>query len=216
MIDPELASPTTPETPERLVEELAEKLNREIRYREGAENLLQVLDLKKDKDAKVAKNRAKEELNTTNYKIALLKKEMEAIKKPKEPSVTIRAAEPIQPPINGSLLNFALEAPEVATESPTFTLSEVLQSLEEKGRRPEFYVEKANTLALLFKRHPTLKHDLVWAEFGQRVQSMLLHENKEVVAAGYRITRYAITGIDTLKTIRKLQTDYITIWYVSL
>ena len=47
----------------------------------------------------------------------------------------------------------------------------------------------------LFKRHPTLKYDLVWSVFGLRMQVMLLSESREVVAAGYRMTRHAISDI---------------------
>jgi len=219
-MDADPGSPSTPETPERQLEELTQQLNKEIKFKEGAENMLQALDSKKLKEAKVARNKAEMELSAVNSKIAQLKHQMEAIKNPKEPPRSTRGGHtvdnllgnPVGPLSNGAHSDELLGTLEGETESPTFSLSEVLQSVEEKGRKPEFYVEKANSLVLLFKRHPMLKYDLVWSEFGQMVQSMLLHENREVVAAGYRITRYAITDIDSLRTIRKLETDYLTIW----
>ncbi|KAF8466401.1 Rapamycin-insensitive companion of mTOR, N-term-domain-containing protein [Kalaharituber pfeilii] len=203
--------------PEKQLEELTQQLHREIKFKEGAENMLQALDSKKPKEVKVARNKAEMELSAVNIKIAQIKNQMEAIKNPPKDSIAARragskfAGKPIQPPSNGTNFAELLNHPEIEAESPTFTLSDILQSLEEKGRRPEFYVENANKLVLLFKRHPMLKYDLVWSEFGKRVQSMLLHENREVIAAGYRITRYAITDIESLRTIRKLQTDYLTI-----
>ena len=216
-LDVDPASPATPETPEQQLEELTQQLNREIKFKEGAENMLQALDSKKLKEAKVARNKAEMELSAVNFKIAQLKNQMEAIKNPKDSPLSGRTKEefsgrPTRPPSNGTIFGEILNTAENETESPTFSLSEILASLEENGQKPEFYVEKANTLVLLFKRHPMLKYDLVWSEFGQRVQSMLLHENREVVAAGYRITRYAITDIESLRTIRKLATDYLTIW----
>lgn len=219
-LDVDPGSPSTPETPERQLEELTQQLNREIKFKEGAENMLQALDSKKLKEAKVARNKAEMELSAVNYKIAQLKTQMEAIKNPKETLLSTRGGQaadnllgkPIRPLSNGTHFSELLSSIEGETESPTFTLSEFLQSLEEKGGKPEFYVEKANSLVLLFKRHPMLKYDLVWSEFGQRIQTMLLHETREVVAAGYRIARYAITDIESLRVLRKLQTDYLTIW----
>jgi rapamycin-insensitive companion of mTOR len=63
----------------------------------------------------------------------------------------------------------------------------------------------------LFKRHPTLKYDLAWSIFGLRMQVLLLSDNREVVAAGYRLLRYAITDRKSLQTIRSLHTDYLVI-----
>jgi hypothetical protein len=100
---------------------------------------------------------------------------------------------------------------EEPTESPTFALAELLQALEIEGMMPEYYVSRANSLADLFKRHPTLKYDLVWSVFGLRMQVMLLSESREVVAAGYRMTRYAISDVSSLKKIRSLNTDYLVV-----
>jgi rapamycin-insensitive companion of mTOR len=119
--------------------------------------------------------------------------------------------EPIRPvSANGLAISGAPEW-DPGSESPTLSLTELLRDLEERDRRPEFYVEKANSLVGLFKRHPNLKYELAWNTFGNRVQTMLLSENKEVVAAGYRIARYAMTDLQSLKTIRGLYTDEITI-----
>lgn len=96
-------------------------------------------------------------------------------------------------------------------ESPTFLLAEILQALEVEGLTPEYYISRANSLVDLFKRHPTLKYDLVWSVFGLRMQVMLLSESMEVVAAGYRMTRYAISDVSSLKKIRSLNTDYLVV-----
>lgn len=180
-----------------------------------------MLDSKKVKEAKQARNQAEKEYNARNMEITQLKTQIEAITKPKDiprrgqqqqregnkfRGTPIRAEE-----ANGLAITGVPEEWDPGSESPTITLTELLHGLEEKEKRPEYYVEKANSLVMLFKRHPNLKYELEWSTFGLRVQFMLLHEAKEVVAAGYRVTRYAITGLRSLKNIRSLRTDYITI-----
>lgn len=97
------------------------------------------------------------------------------------------------------------------TESPTYALAEVLQALEIEGLTPDYYVNHANNLVELFKRYPTLKYDLVWSVFGLRMQVMLLSDSREVVAAGYRMIRYAISDINSLHKIRALNTDFLVV-----
>jgi hypothetical protein len=96
-------------------------------------------------------------------------------------------------------------------QSLTFALAELLQALELEGMTPEYYVTRGNRLVDLFRRHPTLKYDLVWSVFGLRMQVMLLSEAREVVAAGYRMIRYAISDVSSLKKIRSLNTDFIVV-----
>ena len=79
---------------------------------------------------------------------------------------------------------------------------------------PDYYVSRANSLVDLFRRHPTLKYDLVWSVFGIRMQALLLSESREVVASGYRMIRYAISDITSLQYIRTLNTDYLVTWWV--
>jgi hypothetical protein len=212
----ESSNPPSPLSSERLVEELTDQLNKAIKYKEGAENLLQVLDLKKPKEAKQARNQAEKEYNARNQEISQLKNRIEAITKPRDIPGPIRAAgkfkgEPIRPISAGGLAISDEAEWDPGSESPTLLLTELLRDLEEVDRRPEYYVEKANSLVMLFKRHPNLKYELAWATFGNRVQTMLLNDHKEVVAAGYRIARYAMTDLRSLKVIRGLFTDEITI-----
>lgn len=213
------------------MEELTDQLNRAIKYKEGAENLLQVLDSKKIKEAKQARNQAEQEYNARNVEITELKTKIEAITKPRDIPRRSRGGgggggegrgggegtkfqgTPIRPHEANGLAIMAGPEWDPGSESPTVTLEELLRALEERERKPEYYVDKANSLVMLFKRHPNLKYELSWATFGMRVQFMLLHQTKEVVAAGYRITRYAITDLHSLKNIRSLRTDYITIGY---
>ncbi|KAK9458200.1 Rapamycin-insensitive companion of mTOR, N-term-domain-containing protein [Dipodascopsis uninucleata] len=96
-------------------------------------------------------------------------------------------------------------------ESPTWSLGDILQSLEETDKTPEFMVTKANDLVQLLQRYPMLKKELVLNVFGRRLQRLLFHPAKEVVAAGYRTARYAIANLESLKAIIALRTDSLII-----
>ncbi|KAK9242722.1 Rapamycin-insensitive companion of mTOR, N-term-domain-containing protein [Lipomyces tetrasporus] len=110
-------------------------------------------------------------------------------------------------PINTSLESVVTDDEEEDAGSPTWALGDILQSLEEPDKSPLFLVSKANELVQLLQRNPLLKHELVLSVFGRRVQMLLLHPAKEVVAAGYRTARYAISNLESLQTIINLRTD---------
>jgi len=204
-------NPLSPVSSEALVEELTDQLNKAIKYKEGAENLLQVLDSKKVKEAKRARNEAEKEYNERNREITQLQSQIAAITKPRETPILPRVIEtlldlPHQPtPSNGGGSDVS------ETESPTVSLTDILRDLEEKGNRSEIYISRANQLVVLFKRHPNLKYELNWETFGHRLHSMLLHESKDVIAAGYRVTRAALTDLQSLKTTRRLHIDHLAV-----
>jgi rapamycin-insensitive companion of mTOR len=259
---------------ELAVLQLREELTREMKYKEGSENMLEALNGKKG----TGKQRAKveEALNASNAKIKELRAKISEAQRvragsgasitglnsgaggagaaggqgggggfpaqllqqgPSTPtrqkqqdsmfqhamSVPPSSASTITP---GGLGGFGpgsgiLRSPpsasrsgagselEEPTESPTFVLAEILQALELQGMTAEYYVTKANSLVDLFKRHTNLKYDLVWSVFGLRMQVMLLSDRREVVAAAYRMVRYAISDVSSLRKIRAFNTDYV-------
>jgi rapamycin-insensitive companion of mTOR len=200
---------------EQLISTLRESLNREMKIKEGSENMLEALNTKKAKQTKEQRARVEAELNSSNQRIKDLKNQISALQRPKLPITPTRNR------MVGLFQNSGLRSPASGTksapgsdydepaESPTYALAEILQALEFEGLTPDYYVGHANNLVDLFKRHPTLKHDLVWSVFGLRMQVMLLSESREVVAAGYRMTRHAISDIISLQKIRSLNTDYL-------
>ncbi|TGZ82274.1 hypothetical protein EX30DRAFT_220854 [Ascodesmis nigricans] len=191
---------------EQLMEDLNNKLQRAIKYKEGAENLLIVLDSKKK--AKEAKE-AEREYNNMKMEIDNLERKIAAVREKSELSnVTMLGLSDDE---GGRLNGFELTGDISPAESPTVSLTDILRSLEETDCPPQHYIEKANELVALFKRHPNLKYELNWITFGMRIQRMLLSESKEVVAAGYRVTRYAITDLQSLKIIRGLHTDELVV-----
>jgi hypothetical protein len=203
---------------EHTIAALKDRLNRELKIKEGSENMLEALHSKKAKQAKEQRIKVEAELSASNLRIKDLRQRITEAQRPRPgPSTPTRGRSEnmlqlgeMRSPPSASRSDAASEAEE-PTESPTFALAELLQALEVEGMMPEYYVSRANALVDLFKRHPTLKYDLVWAIFGLRSQMMLLSESRDVVAAGYRMTRYAISDVESLKKIRALNTDYLVI-----
>lgn len=201
---------------EKLLADLREDLARENKIKEGSENLLEALNNKKAKQVKEQKAKVEAELNASYARIRNLKQRIDELQHMKiAPLTPTRPLEAI-PPLR------SLRSPQSASRSgagsdldevvdPTYRLGELLQALEVEGLTPEYYVAKSNSLVDLFKSHPILKYDLVWSVFGMRIQMMLLSESREVVAAGYRMTRYAMSDRSSLKKIRTLNTDYVVI-----
>ncbi|KAI1116175.1 Rapamycin-insensitive companion of mTOR, N-term-domain-containing protein [Nemania sp. NC0429] len=202
---------------EHTLNALKDSLNREVKIKEGSENLLEALNTKKAKQTKEQRHKVEAELSASNQRIKELRQKISDAQRTKiAPSTPVRNR-------NDSFHQSGLRSPPSASrsglgsdvdepfESPTFALAETLQALEVEGMTPEYYVGRANNLVDLFKRHPTLKYDLVWSVFGDRMQLMLLSGSREVVAAGYRMLRYAISDVASLKNIRALNTDYMIV-----
>lgn len=211
-----------PNSSEQRQAEYRDRIDKETKIKVGTENLLEALNSKSAKQARDQRKVVELELNTSNRKIAQLKSDLDAeIQRSKEQQPTspkgrlsqlFRNA-PVRSPSAQNQLQLGESEidlnPEV--ESPTYILAEILRTLESDGLGSDYYVTQANDLVELFKRHPTLKYDLAWSIFGLRMQMMLLSDSREVVAAGYRVIRYAITDRKSLQTIRALQTDYLVI-----
>lgn len=209
----DLNSPISPQTSERLVEELTDKLNRKIKYKEGAENLLQALGSGGVKEAKKGRNEVEKEYIATKQEISQLKNQIAAITNKSTEAKAIPVAinrNRGDSDISESIgVASSLGQESNVSEEPEISLTDLLNDLEVPGNHAEYYIEKANLLVVLFKKHPNLKYEISWNSFGHRLQSMLLSESREVVAAGYRVTRYALTDAGSLKVVRDLHTDYV-------
>jgi len=203
---------------EQNIAALRDLLNREMKIKEGSENMLEALNSKKAKQTKDQRQRVEAELNSSNQRIKELRQRItEAQRARFTPSTPTRPrpdlvfqSNGLRSPPSASRSGAGSDLEEVA-ESPTYALAEILRALEAEGMPPEYYVARGNNLVELFKRHPTLKYDLVWSVFGLRMQVMLLSDSREVVAAGYRMIRHAIFDISSLRKIRTLNTDYLVI-----
>ena len=209
-------SPEVEKTSEQRQTELRDQINKETKIKVGSENLLEALVSKNAKQTKDQRMRVEAELGSSNRKIidlrSQLEEEMERSRRPKTPprerlSGIFQGSSPFKSPQKNddSIQDNVYVDDE--SESPTYVLSEILQMLENEGMLPDYYVERANKLVDLFKKYPSLKYDLAWPIFGLRVQTMLLSQSRDVVAAGYRVSRHAITDRRSLQTIRRLNTD---------
>ncbi|KPI41008.1 Protein ste16 [Cyphellophora attinorum] len=194
------------------------QIAKEEKIKMGTEKLKEALmskNMKQAKDQRLAT--IEQELGTSNRKLAELRTQLDH---------ETRAQSPTTPPSKRQTSYFRsspLRSPRLVgredldveglneEESPTVVLTETLQALEMEGMPPDYYIERANTLVQLFKKHSTLKYDLAWSVFSLRVQLMLLSDSSDVVAAGYRLTRHAITDRSSLRTIRSLHTDELTV-----
>ncbi|KAI0402946.1 Rapamycin-insensitive companion of mTOR, N-term-domain-containing protein [Xylaria palmicola] len=202
---------------EHTLSALRDSLNRELKIKEGSENLLEALNTKKAKQTKEQRLRVEAELSASNQRIKALRQKITDAQMTKIlPTTPVRSRHDslhqngLRSPPSASRSGLGSDADE-PVESPTFALAEILQALELEGMAPGYYVERANNLVDLFKRHPTLKYDLVWSIFGDRMQLMLLSGSREVAATGYRMLRYAISDLASLKKIRALNTDYMVV-----
>ena len=200
--------------------ELRDRIKKEMKIKIGSENLLEALISKNAKQTRDQRQKVESELTSSNRKLLDLNTQLEdEIEQSKRPATPNRdrlsglfQGSPMKSPVRDSRVSqdqFSLIEQE--SESPTYILAEILQALEVEGMQPDYYVERANGLVDLFKRYPTLKYDLAWSIFGLRVQTMLLSDSREVVAAGYRVTRHAIADRQSLQTIRGFHTDELII-----
>jgi rapamycin-insensitive companion of mTOR len=197
-----------------------DKIAKELKIKLGTENMLEALLAKNAKQTKEQRQKVEIELGTSNRKLAELRhglaEEIQRAQTPTTPpskriSSYFRSSPSKSPSQTIGTDEIKQPADAFEGESPTLVLTETLQALEIEGMQPDYYIDRANTLVDLFKRYPTLKYDLAWSVFSLRVQMMLLSESTEVVAAGYRLTRYAIADRASLRTIRSLHTDEIVI-----
>jgi rapamycin-insensitive companion of mTOR len=197
-----------------------EKIAKETKIKIGTENMLEALLMKNNKQTKEQRMRVESELNSSIRKLAELQRQLDdEVQRAKTPTTPPRSR--LSSLFRGSPLRSPSRLADMAddqqtqvnaeTESPTYVLAETLQALEVEGMQPDYYVERANSLVELFKRHPTLKYDLAWSVFGLKMQMMLLSDSREVVAAGYRLTRYAIADRKSIQTIRSLHTDELVV-----
>ena len=214
-----LARDSESQTSEQRQAVMRDKIAKELKIRLGTENMLEALMSKNAKQTKEQRQRIELELGSSNRKLADLKLELEQEVQRSQVVPTASPTKRESAYFKGSPLKSSLpdqvtetESPEHSDgESPTVVLTDTLQALEVEGMQPDYYIDRANTLVDLFKKNPTLKYDLAWADFSLRVQVMLLSESSDVVAAGYRLTRHAIADRNSLQTIRSLHTDELVL-----
>lgn len=97
--------------------------------------------------------------------------------------------------------------PSSSKKHATWLVSDYLQSLQDKNIPTESVISNANDLVLLLKQNPSIRSDLYLPAFSNTIQQLLLSDVDIVVAAGYRICRYLITGPVFVHELLKLHLE---------
>ena len=86
--------------------------------------------------------------------------------RPRPRPLTAAPPDPPSPPNNGS-----------SPKSPTWSLTELLQALEDRDKDSLWYVDRGNELCRLLARYPGLKWELSWNAFIGRYSLCVPQEN---------------------------------------
>lgn len=196
------------------VEKLILRLDIESKIKEGAENMLQVLESKKLKDPKEISMRkqVESELDAANSKIVLLQNQVSDLSQPAALHANDRnRGAGLYPDISfaspSDMMSVRKNVPKASSPSSSLTLDDLLQSLDESNRETSFYVTNANKLVELLKANPAIRNDLAWSAFWPILHFLLCNHNQEIVGAAFRIARYAIQSAKTVQILRSLQMD---------
>ncbi|CCE63190.1 hypothetical protein TPHA_0E00960 [Tetrapisispora phaffii CBS 4417] len=108
---------------------------------------------------------------------------------------------------NTPLLNYQPlgENTTINKETAIWLISDSMQGLRNIHSPVEDLIKRANDFILLIEMHPEIRNELALPTFMPSIQALLLHEDKLVVAASFKICRYLINGaefIDELLSLR--------------
>lgn len=85
--------------------------------------------------------------------------------------------------------------------SPTWLLSDILQSFSIKDKDEHYIVSRGNDLVVLLAEHPQLRSDIMLQNFVNKVQFMFYHPSLHVRAVGYRVVRYILSDFESLTVL---------------
>lgn len=199
------------------LKDLEEKLAIEYKIKDGAENLIEMFDtnMLKMKDKDHLRRKAELELDAASSKIQLLQSQLDQSGTRSAAHREMDEIPLIRKSYSATNSNLVSHSPDetdrqrtAASGSPTWSLGDLLQSID-TAKQPEVLVDRANDLVDLLQKNPLLKYNLALSQVGDKIRVLLLHQNSEVVASGYRIARTAITGLESLRNIRDLFVDYL-------
>ncbi|GMF41116.1 unnamed protein product [[Candida] boidinii] len=170
-----------------------------------------------------ARTRAMSEADRATETIILLEKRLEALKRLQQPELenSRNRSNTVSTSVSDSYylssdfsdndvsnhLNSMRSDQDIS--SPTWLLSDILQSLGDKDKDPQYLVTRSNDLVILLQRNEYLKEDLVLNSISHRIQSLILNPTSEVVACGFRILRHIINDLDSLKYLKSMDFDIL-------
>lgn len=187
------------------------RLEIETRLKEGAENLLQVLDTRtreRPRDVREARRwQVTDELNQTNARITTLKFRIESLLQistsgrvnRRQRSEERLAGRPKLATIQS--YSSSKRTSEVEVESAS-TAAELISRLSVSGQEEaSYYISGANDLIRMFRSNRSIKHKMCQASMLSCLSNYLTSSNTSMVAAGYRLARHIIWDLSTLQAV---------------
>lgn len=190
------------EQQELSMDDALNRLEIENRLKEGAENLLQVLDTRtreKPKEARETRRiQVMEELNQTNARIASLKArigDLNAINIPSKSYRRQRSDEMLNSRPKLATINSSSSTKEAVEQQNdlTWNIADVLADLGQVAQESAYYIAKINDLVHLLRRDRGLPDlGLPQASITSCLIRFCSSSSSNLVAAGYRLARYTI------------------------
>lgn len=189
-------------------EDAMSRLEIETRLKEGAENLLQVLDTRtKDRPKEARETRrlqVMEELSQTNMRIAALRRRIDDMADTNPPAKSKRRHQNEALPASRpklSTISSSTSSRISANESPTSILTNMAANIGLLEQDASITVDRANEFVRFLRRQNNYKFDLSHSV----IEPVLLHlcssSNSHLVAAGYRMLRHIISDAHTGTTL---------------
>ncbi|ODQ79039.1 hypothetical protein BABINDRAFT_162109 [Babjeviella inositovora NRRL Y-12698] len=202
--------------------DLQNDLQAQKSLRDSVETIIHAADNNKYQDIRKLKklrHEAQSKATELNRSIVAIERRIEALKRVEpSPSTDSLSEEPaarssFDTRAPSPFVHLSLPAVVVDTDpgESTWALNELLQALGAKEREAEFYVSRGNALIALLRQHPAWTNDLELLAWGHRIQNLLVHGAKEVLATAYRLARYVISDVASLRTLTALRIQHFVV-----
>lgn len=181
------------------------RLEIENRLKEGAENLLQVLDTRtreRPKEAREARRlQVMAELNQTNARIAALKSKIEELAITQTPTKLYKRQRSDEllgsRPKLATIKSYSSSKYSGTDEVSPRSMIEIVTSLSEPGRDTAEYIGLANDLVKLMQRYASTYLELPRAKLTACLLRLCASSSSNMIASAYRIARYMVHDADT-------------------
>ncbi|KAG4305949.1 hypothetical protein PORY_000859 [Pneumocystis oryctolagi] len=207
--------------------ELMNQLDIENKIKEGAENLLQVFDVKtvdqQGENHAALRRKIELELDAVNVKIAQIKMQVNEIR---SSSLNTKNKQNISRKQYMENSNTCHDTSQYTTHSlsskdeknectetidPEKTLKTAFERLDETIRDPFQYIKSVNYLISIFKSYPALKYELDRETLNHHLRNMFSSQNTDIIACGYRLSRHVVYNIESILFLKKLHIEYVLI-----
>lgn len=184
------------------MEDAIGRLEIENRLKEGAENLLQVLDTRTRERPKEAREirrlQVMEELNQTNARITSLRARIEELAGANVSTKVYRRQDSdemmgFRPKLRTIPSSASTKPNHLRDHSPSWALSDLIADMEHLDLDPPSGIDKANDFVRLLQRHKGLKLDLPHPPLEVVLMRFSTSPSSNLVASAYRMARHSVT-----------------------